>query len=88
MTNCSVGIRELKSRASELVRKVREERARYVVTYHGRPVGLLIPLDGAEDPPGPAGAEALDRLEELSQRVADGWQEEHGGSRLIEDMRR
>ena len=30
-----VGIRELKTHASEIVRNVRENRARYVITYRG-----------------------------------------------------
>ena len=40
-----IGIRELKSRASEVVRAVREERARYVVTQRGKPVAAIIPMD-------------------------------------------
>ena len=30
-----VGVRELKIRASEILRNVRERRARYVITYRG-----------------------------------------------------
>lgn len=40
-----IGIRELKSRASEVVRAVKEERARYVVTQRGKPVAVIIPMD-------------------------------------------
>jgi len=40
-----VGVRELKNRASEIIRAVREEKAEYIITYQGRPVGLLLPLD-------------------------------------------
>ncbi len=40
-----IGIRELKSRASEVVRAVKEERARYVVTQRGKPVAAIIPVD-------------------------------------------
>lgn len=35
-----VSIRELKNGASEVIRAVREEQARYVVTLHGRPVAI------------------------------------------------
>ena len=42
-----IGVRELKTRASEIIRDLREQRTRYVVTYRGRPVGLLLPLDEA-----------------------------------------
>jgi len=40
-----VGVRELKTRSSEIIRDVREQRTRYVITHRGRPVGLLIPLE-------------------------------------------
>lgn len=40
-----IGIRELKSRASEVVRAVKEERARYVITQRGKPVAAIIPMD-------------------------------------------
>lgn len=42
-----IGIRELKSRASEVVRAVKEERARYVVTQRGKPVAVIVPMDAA-----------------------------------------
>lgn len=43
----SVGVRELRQRASELLRLV-EAGERIEVTDHGRPVGVLIPVP--EDP--------------------------------------
>lgn len=40
----TVGIRELKQQASELVRLVRETGSEVQVTYHGEVVALLIPV--------------------------------------------
>ena len=40
-----VGIRELRDRASEILRQVREEKNEYIITYQGSPVALLIPVD-------------------------------------------
>ena len=40
----TVGIRELKQQASELVRMVRETGKEVQVTYHGEVVALLIPV--------------------------------------------
>ena len=40
-----IGVRELKNRATEILRQVRENRAEYVVTYYGRPVAVLLPVD-------------------------------------------
>jgi len=44
----SVGVRELKQRATELIRMVREESARIQVTYYGKVVALLVPVPGIE----------------------------------------
>lgn len=43
-----VGIRELKNRASEILRAVREEGAEYLITRQGRPVAILLPVDQEE----------------------------------------
>ena len=40
-----IGVRELKNRATEIVRQVRENQAEYVITYYGRPVAVLLPID-------------------------------------------
>ena len=42
-----VGIRELKNDASEVIRAVREEGAEYIVTYHGRPVAVILPIESS-----------------------------------------
>jgi prevent-host-death family protein len=43
-----IGVRDLREQASEVIRKVREEGAEYVITYQGRPVALLLPLDAEQ----------------------------------------
>jgi len=40
-----IGVRELRQQASEVIRRVREEDAEYVITYQGRPVAIILPLD-------------------------------------------
>lgn len=40
-----IGIKELKNQAPRIMKAVREEGARYVVTYHGRPTAMIVPLD-------------------------------------------
>jgi prevent-host-death family protein len=42
-----VGVRELKNQATEILRQVREDQAEYVITYYGRPVVVLLPVDEA-----------------------------------------
>ena len=40
-----IGVRELREQASKVIRQVRKEGAEYVVTYPGRPVAIILPLD-------------------------------------------
>ena len=41
----TVGIRELKERASEIIRQVREVGAVYQITHHGRVVATINPVE-------------------------------------------
>jgi len=87
-----VGVRELKARASEIIRNVRERRARYVITYRGRPVGLLMPLDEVRVAPlSPAGEPATTAWEELTrlgEEIGRGWRSPLTSAELLSEMRR
>jgi prevent-host-death family protein len=65
-----IGIRELKAKASELVRHVAEDHAVYTITRRGRPVGVLAPADYAAAKGGEAGREAWARLLAMADRMA------------------
>jgi prevent-host-death family protein len=91
-----VGVRELKNRATEILRAVREDRAQYVVTYHGRPVAVLLPVDEewleaeterAADAVTP-GNEVWAELEALRQEIGQSWQSEKTAVELISEQRR
>lgn len=81
-----VGIRELKARASELVRAVKESRAQYVITQRGEPVAILLPVDAVPPPPDPD--EVWARLEVLGQEIAQNWQSEKSAVEILSEMRR
>ena len=70
----NIGIRTLKTHASEIIRNVRERRARYVITYHGQPVGVLMPLEQAipeapTDTDPAAATAAWDALTRLGEEI-------------------
>jgi prevent-host-death family protein len=44
----AVGIRDLKNRTAQIVRAVEEEGSAVVVTRHGRPAALILPIDSPE----------------------------------------
>jgi prevent-host-death family protein len=40
-----IGVRELREQTAEVLRRVREEKAEYVITHQGRPIAMLLPVD-------------------------------------------
>ena len=81
-----IGIRELKIRASEVVRAVKEKRARYVVTQRGVPAALIIPLDAVVAKP--SDDEVWERLMKLGEEIGKGWQNEKSAVEILSEMRR
>lgn len=60
-----IGVRELREHTAEVLRQVREDKKEYVITYQGRPVALLMPVD----------TEAVESkiLEASKQSTTDPW---------------
>jgi prevent-host-death family protein len=81
-----IGIRELKSRASEVVRAVKEDRARYIITQRGKPAALIVPLDAA--PPEKSADEVWERLMKIREELGKGWQSEKSAVEILSEMRR
>jgi prevent-host-death family protein len=90
----TIGVRELRQQASEVIRKVREEGAEYVVTYQGRPVAILLPLDAAqaEVEMVRAGKKAIldnwARYERLAEELRRTWPADLSTQDLIDSIRR
>lgn len=85
-----IGVRELKAKASEIVRNVWKRRARYTITYRGRPVGILLPLDKTMPPqeaPSPS-SDAWGELERLGASVAKRWPKGKTSGDILSKMRR
>lgn len=45
----AIGVSQLKTHASKIMRRVREELVSYTITYRGKPIGVLLQLEGIED---------------------------------------
>jgi prevent-host-death family protein len=91
-----VGIRELKDRATEIIRHVREEGAEYVVTYRGRPVAVVLPLDEdwleaetrrAAEAASP-GQDLRAELEALRREIGESWKSDKTAVELVQEQRR
>ena len=81
-----IGIRELKSRASEVVRAVKEERARYVITQRGKPVAAIIPMDAVL--PEKKDDESWDKLMEIRRKLGKGKKSKKSSVEILSEMRR
>jgi prevent-host-death family protein len=88
----SVGVRELKTHAARILRQVSEARASYLVTRRGRAIGVILPVEGEDEPV--QASEAVDATgaweaflragRRLERRFAPGT----SGVRILSDMRR
>lgn len=81
-----IGIRELKSRVSEVVRAVKEERARYVITQRGKPAAIIVPIDAI--PTKKNDDEVWERLLKIGEELGKGWESEKSAVEILSEMRR
>ena len=81
-----IGIRELKARVSDVVRAVKEQRARYVVTQRGKPVAVIIPMDAIL--PEKKDDESWDKLMEIRKRLGKGNKNKKNSVDILSEMRR
>lgn len=65
----TVGVRELKQQASELIRRVRERGDEILVTHHGKVVARIIPVSPAPEETAPA----WDDLDRLAAEIGRRW---------------
>ena len=66
----SVGVRELKQQASELLRRVREGGETIEITYHGTPIARLVPVNPLE---GRDLSAAWADLDQLTAEISANW---------------
>ena len=85
-----IGVRELKNRASEIIREVHEQEAEFIVTLRGEPVAVIRPLteksgrellQAEED-------EALAEVDRLAEKIARAWRSPKSALELLEEQRR
>lgn len=86
----TIGVRELKNQASQVLRSVREDMAEYIVTLRGEPVAVLRPLDEEEMQRlrQSEAEESMSEMKALAHKVANAWNSEKSGVELIEEQRR
>lgn len=81
-----IGVRELKARASEVMRAVKNKRVRYVVTQRGVPVAVIAPMDAIL--PEKPDDDSWNRLLEIRTRLGRGSQNKKNSVEILSEMRR
>ena len=82
----TVGVRELKQQASELVRLVRETGSQVQVTYRGKVVALLIPVERSREPE--QEAQAWMELDRLAAEIGARWPAGISAEQAVSEGRR
>lgn len=82
-----IGVRELKTHASEIVRQVKEKRAHYIVTHRGRPVAAIIPVEDFQ-PDLNSEQSTWDELIRLGQQIGQAWLSDQSSTEILSAMRR
>lgn len=79
-----IGVRELKQRVGAIMRRVREGQE-VIVTYRGRPVARILPVEEEEQPSWEA---IWTTIDELAAEVAAHWQGEPSAVAAVKEGRR
>jgi prevent-host-death family protein len=89
MATKTVGVKELKNQATQLVRYVREHQAEVVVTHDGEPVAVLRPFHEDDDQARSDRLRvALKRADALAKKIADAWTSDLSAAEAVAEQRR
>ena len=90
MATQTVGIKDFKNQATQLLRRVREEQTEIIVTHDGEPVAVLRPYVGADDAQRRAESlrAALVQAELLAAKLAKRWPKKVSAARAVAQQRR
>lgn len=89
-----IGVRELREEATRILQRVREEKAEYIITYQGRPIALLLPLDAdrMEAMMMEAGKRALAggwaAYARLANELRQAWPQDRSAQSALDEVRR
>ena len=90
----TIGVRELREQTSEVLRQVREARAEYIITYQGKPIALLLPVqtEAVEKAMVEAGrksaTDAWETYLRIAEQVRRDWPAGKSTQEIIDEIRR
>lgn len=84
----SIGLRHLKTHASEVLRDVEENETRYVITSRNKPMAIIIPYSPREATKPKSKDEAWDAFVAAGERVRQAWKSPLTAVEILQEMRR
>ncbi len=82
-----IGVRELKQKTSEVIRRVREERTAYDVTYRGRVVARIVPV-GRKPYDREEARRLLREMDKLAEEIGKVWPKGVSAAEAVAEQRR
>lgn len=83
-----IGVRDLKTHASEVLRDVRDNHVRYVVTHRGDPVGIIVPYATRDESGTPSPDDSWGRLLDALDSLGRSWTSPLSSVEILDEMRR
>lgn len=78
-----IGVRELREKTTQVIRDVRENRARYIVTLRGRPVAVILPMTEAD-----VAESGWSVYEKLAEQIRREWPKGLSTQEIMDEVRR
>ena len=82
-----IGIRELKQRANEILKQVRENKETFTVTYRGRVVAKLVPVDDSSAERA-RNVATWTQMDELAREIGAHWPPGASAVEAVKEQRR
>ena len=82
-----IGVRQLKQQVSDILRRVREKREVITITYRGRAVARLVPVEDAEGKQAESEAVWVE-MDRLAQEVGAYWPKGQSALEAVQEQRR
>lgn len=82
-----IGVRELKQRASDILRRVREHNETIAITYRGRVVARLVPAEDVKGRNAEASA-VWAEMDELAEKIGALWPQGVSAVEAVREQRR
>jgi prevent-host-death family protein len=84
----SIGLRHLKTHASEVLRDVEEHETRYVITNRNKPMAIIIPYSSREATKPKSREEAWEAFFAAGEQVRQAWKSPLSPVEVLREMRR